>query len=343
MRALSYAAVLAGSAVLSLLLTPWALRVALRRGFLDRPGGHKTHRHPVPNLGGVAIIGAFTVATVAAISISPPPARVGEALTILGLGMALGLLGFVDDVRGVPPPVRLAVEAAAAVVLFVGAEGALLFDSDLLNLLVTILWVVVITNGFNLLDNMDGLAAGVAVIAAGWFFVIAALNGQYLVASLAVALAGCALGFLRHNRHPARIFMGDAGSLFLGFTIAATGIKLRFDGPREVTFFVPALVLGIAVLDTTLVVVSRLARRRSPFQGGQDHLSHRLVRLGLRPPVAVAAIHATALVLGGLALVLSRLGRTPGLWSITVAVAAGLAVVAWLSAVPADDEVPGRP
>jgi UDP-GlcNAc:undecaprenyl-phosphate GlcNAc-1-phosphate transferase len=152
----------------------------------------------------------------------------------------------------------------------------------------------------------------VAAIAAFWFFVIAAANGQFLVAGLAVALAGCALGFLRHNFHPARIYMGDAGALFLGFMLAAIGVKLRFDGPTEVTFFVPVLVLGVAIFDTTLVTVARLIHGRSPVVGGRDHVSHRLVFVGVPVPAAVGLLYAAAVGLGWLGLVMSRVDTATG-------------------------------
>jgi UDP-GlcNAc:undecaprenyl-phosphate GlcNAc-1-phosphate transferase len=160
---------------------------------------------------------------------------------------------------------------------------------------------------------MDGLSAGVAGIAAASFFVIAAANGQFLIAALSLALSGCALGFLRHNFHPARIYMGDAGSLFLGFVLAAIGIKLRFEAPVEVTAFVPFIVLGIAVLDTTLVTTTRLLHGRNPLSGGRDHISHRLVFIGIPVPAAVGLIYAAAIGHGWMALVMSRLDVVTGL------------------------------
>jgi UDP-GlcNAc:undecaprenyl-phosphate/decaprenyl-phosphate GlcNAc-1-phosphate transferase len=161
---------------------------------------------------------------------------------------------------------------------------------------------------------MDGLSAGVAAIGAGAFFAIAAANGQFLVAGLAAAVAGCAIGFLRHNFHPARIYMGDSGSLFLGFLLAYLGVKLRFDGPTSVTFLVPILVLGIAIFDTTLVTVCRLLRGRSPFQGGRDHVSHRLVAIGVPVPVAVSLIYVAAVSVGIVGFVVSRIERAPAYW-----------------------------
>lgn len=337
MRALSYAGILIGSAAMSLLLTPRAMLLAVQRGLFDRPGGHKSHTDPVPYLGGLAIVAAFVAATGAAVALAPPPARVGEPFVILGLGMAIAFLGFLDDVKGLPRMLRLTIEVGAAAALYVFVEGVQLFDWPALNIAVTVLWVVGITNGVNLLDNMDGLAAGVAVIAASWFFAIAALNGQHLVASLAIGLAGCALGFLKYNRYPARIYMGDAGSLFLGFALAATGIKLRFDAPVDTTFFVPVLVLGVVILDTTLAVVGRIWRGENPLNGGRDHLSHRLVSLGMRVPSAVMTIHVAAVVVGGLALIMSHLNRGAASLLMGLVIALGLLLVVLLARMPVDE------
>jgi UDP-GlcNAc:undecaprenyl-phosphate GlcNAc-1-phosphate transferase len=318
---------LVGSALLSSFLTPVALRVAVRNGIYDHPSGYKAQAQPVPYLGGMAIIVAFAIAVLAAALVTPPVSGVAELATILGLGVALGLVGLVDDLRTLGPWVRLATQLVAAWAVWATGAGVNLFGQPVFDGLLTMLWVVGITNAFNLLDNMDGLSAGVAAIAAGWFFVIAAFHGQFLVAALAIALAGCALGFLRHNFHPARIYMGDAGSLFLGFVLAVIGIKLRFEGPTQVTFFVPILVLGVAIFDTTLVTVTRIARRRSPFAGGRDHVSHRLVRLGVPVRGAVGLVYAAAFGLGWLALAMSRVDRVSGMILMGLVLAFGLLAV----------------
>ncbi len=167
-----------------------------------------------------------------------------------------------------------------------------------LDAVVTVLWVAGVTNAFNLLDNMDGLSAGVSVIAALSIFGIAWLQHRYLVAALAIALAGCAAGFLRSNFHPARIYMGDAGSLFLGFTISVLLLTLRANAPTRVGVAVILAVPGVALFDTTLVMVSRVAHKRNPFSGGQDHTSHRLVYLGLSVRKAVGLTYLVGAALG---------------------------------------------
>ena len=304
---LGYLGILAGSALLSLVLVPFALRVAVRLQVLDHPGGHKQQDSPVPYLGGVAIVAAFAAAVLAAALVRPPVAGLEQLAVILGLAVAVSLVGLVDDLRGLGAWVRLVVVTAAAGGLWAAGVGTNLFDGGVLDLAITLLWVVGITNALNLLDNMDGLSAGVAAIGSTFFFVIAALHGQFLVAALALALVGCTLGFLRHNFHPATIYMGDAGSLFLGFLLAVLGVKLVVPTDPVIAAFVPILVLGVAIFDTALVTLSRMLRGRSPFEGGRDHTSHRLVALGIPVPIAVVLVYVAAVGLGWLGVVMSRL------------------------------------
>jgi UDP-GlcNAc:undecaprenyl-phosphate GlcNAc-1-phosphate transferase len=302
-----YVAIFIATTALGLAFVPLALRVALRFGVFDHPGGYKQQESPVPYLGGVAIIVAFSLAVVTASLIRPPVAGFGELAVILGAAVGLGLVGLADDLTGLPLSPRLLAMFASVGALWAAGVQVQLFDNALIDFLIMALWVVGITNAFNLLDNMDGLSAGTAVVASVSFFVIAAANGQFLVAALAVALAGAAIGFLRHNRYPAKIYMGDAGSLFLGFMLAVIGVKLRFDAPRQVTAFVPLLVLGVPIFDTVLVVYTRIREGRNPFLGGRDHTSHRLSRLGMGVRGAVALLCVVAFLLGWLALVMSRI------------------------------------
>lgn len=307
-----YAAAFIGSAVMALGLTPLALRIATSRQVLDHPGDYKVQESAVPYLGGVALAISFSATVLVATLLNPPPGGVFQLVVILVLAVGLSLIGLADDLWNLPPLVRFSGQVAAAVAVWVSGVGVSLFDNVAADGLLTVLWVVGITNAFNLLDNMDGLSAGTAAIASASFFILGALNGQVAVAALAIALCGCSLGFLRSNFHPARIYMGDAGSLFLGFLLAVIGIKLRFDAPPEITFMVPVLVLGVAIMDTTLVTITRLTHRRSPFSGGRDHLSHRLVFVGLSVPTAVSLVYAAGISLGWLAIVMSRVDRTSG-------------------------------
>lgn len=333
----AYAAVLAGTLALTLVLTPLCLRYAVRHGVLDRPARGKAHTVPVPYLGGAAMVAAFSVVLLALAAVAGPRSSMPELALVVVLGIALGALGLVDDVRGVSPALRLAVEAAAALALLAGGVSIHLTGQGPVDAALTVGWVLAVTNAVNLLDNTDGLSAGVSCIASLFFFFIAAGNGQFLVAALSIALAGCAAGFLRSNFHPARIYMGDAGSLFVGFTLSVVAVKLRFDGPTQVTFFVPILVLGVALFDLALVVGGRLAHGRNPLVGGTDHTSHRLIAVGIPVRLAVAAHYVGGASLGWLGLITTHLDRGTSYllmgWTVAVGVVLGLL----LSVVPVYD------
>ena len=304
-------------------LTPVALRVARRWDVLDRPGSYKAQESPVPYLGGMAIVVSFAVVVVAGSFLRAPLAGAEQLALVVAIALGLSLIGLLDDLRGLHPLPRFFFQVGAAIGVWAAGIRVELFEVPIADAVLTVLFVVGITNAFNLLDNMDGLSAGLAAIAAASFFLLGALNGQTAVAALAAALAGCALGFLKHNFHPARIYMGDAGSLFFGFMLAVIGIKLRFEAPRQVSFMVPILVLGVAILDTTLVVITRLLHRLSPFAGGRDHISHRLVFVGISVRSAVVLVYAAGIGLGLLALVMSRSDLVTGsiLMAFVVAVA----------------------
>ncbi|OQY84513.1 MAG: undecaprenyl-phosphate alpha-N-acetylglucosaminyl 1-phosphate transferase [Chloroflexi bacterium UTCFX4] len=283
---------------LALGVTPLARRVAIAFGFFDQPASRKAHTSPVPLLGGVAIYVAF----VSALIFFSNPFYVTQVIGILLSATWMALLGIWDDWHALRPMVKLGGQLfAVAILLLTGVQVEFLREPSL-NIFITVAWVLGITNAVNFLDNMDGLSSGVAAIASAWFLILSLQNGQYLVAPFAAALMGASLGFLVYNFNPARIFMGDAGSLFLGLMLAAVGVKLRFPGqPDAVTWMIPILTLGVPVLDITLVTVSRLRRRVNPWTtAGQDHLSHRLVRLGMTQRRAVLTIYVLCGIVGAL-------------------------------------------
>ncbi len=302
-----YLVALLTSMALATILTPLARRVALRLGILDQPGGHKSHEEPTPYLGGLAVMAAFGATVTVGALLRPGDGMGGTLAVVVAVALVLGVVGLADDLRGLPVWLRFGTQLAAAVGLWAAGIATNLFpDTTAPDLVITVVWIVGITNACNLLDNMDGLSSGVTAIGAGWFAVIGALNGQFLVAALGFALAGSAGGFWLHNRPPARIYLGDAGSLFLGVTLAVIGIELEFTTDAIVAALIPILVLTVPVLDTTLVVVDRLRHGISPLQGGRDHISHRLVAVGLSVPVAVGTIAVLGVAHGWMALVLSR-------------------------------------
>jgi len=299
-----YLVVFAGALVLAIAMTPLARWLAPHMGVMDQPEARKIHHTPVPRLGGTAIYVAFIVAALV----------LGERYNFTQFGSILigatgvSFLGLIDDRWGLRPIVKLIGQILAASLLYASGIYVGLFHHPLLNLLTTVLWVTFITNAINLLDNMDGLASGIAAIAAAFFGLMCSFSGQYLVGALSIAVLGACLGFLFYNLNPANIFMGDSGSLFLGFTLAALGIKLRFpDNVTFVTWMVPVLVMGLPIFDTSLVIVSRLRRRLNPLTTpGRDHTSHRLVVAGLTKREAVLTLYVLALVLGLLAVFVTQ-------------------------------------
>ena len=267
-----------------LIFTPICRLIAVRFGMFDRPGGRKIHGNPTPLLGGVAIAGAQVAGVLANGSVD----RVFISIPVAA-GLML-LLGVYDDLNprggGVRWWLRLIFQGIlAAFVIHTGSSISFL-QTPWLNIPITLLWIVGITNAFNLLDNMNGLSAGVAAIAGLTFAALAARYvdvgpEQFPTATAGAALAGACLGFLPSNFR-GRIFMGDAGSLFLGFTLASLAALGSWRSPTVPTSVViPLLILAYPIFDTTLVVVLRLRRGQSPVVGGRDHSSHRLVRLGL--------------------------------------------------------------
>jgi UDP-GlcNAc:undecaprenyl-phosphate GlcNAc-1-phosphate transferase len=305
-----YAGVLICCIGLTVFLTPLALRLARRRNLVDMPGPGKSHTEAVPYLGGIAIVVSFSLVILVAALVGRNGTDTKALVVTLGLGVALALLGLVDDLRGLPVSLRMVVEIGAGVVVYASGTRAHLAGASFgLDAVVTVAWVVGITNAFNLLDNMDGLSSGVAAIASFWLFVVGVVNGQYFVAILSLALVGCAAGFLRHNHFPARIYMGDAGSLYLGFVLSVLALHLRSYQSLRLTFLVPVMVLAVPIFDTTLVVIARALHHRSPFQGDRDHTSHRLVFVGLPVPSAVIVIYAFTMATGWLGVIMSQVTR----------------------------------
>ncbi len=312
--------------------TPLARRVAGRWGFVDRPGVRKVHHTTIPRLGGAAIYLAFIVALLAF-------GRLFYIRQIAGIFLGATLvsgLGLWDDRRSLMPWTKLAGQVLAAGILVLSGVQVQAAHHPVLNVLLTLVWVVGITNASNLLDNMDGLAAGSAATAATFFLLLAAMSGQYLVGMLAAGLLGACLGFLIYNVNPASVFMGDSGSLFLGFVLAAVGIKLRFPANVDfVTWMVPVLVLGLPIFDTTLVFVSRLRRGLNPLTTpGKDHTSHRLVALGYSQREAVLILCLISGACGVLATFVTQASVAEGYAVGGLVALAGLGALVWLELDP---------
>ena len=299
-----YMLIFASALIIAVGSMPFVRRAAVRWGFMDQPSARKVHARPTPRLGGAAIY----LGCIAALLVFSDRFYVSQLVSILVGATWVSFLGVWDDRRGLRPLLKLVGQILAAGILILSGIQVGFLRNPTLNLAATLLWMLGITNALNLLDNMDGLSGGVATVACIFFLLLAAMSGQYLVGSLAAALLGACVGFLYYNLNPASIFMGDTGSLFLGFVLAALGIKLRFpDNVDFVTWMIPVVVLGLPIFDTTLVVISRLRRGLNPLTSpGKDHVSHRLVAMGATKREAVLMLYLACCSLGVVAMFLTQ-------------------------------------
>lgn len=313
-----------GVFALSALLTVAARRVALRIGFVDRPGGHKSHREPVPYAGGVAIfVAAWAALALLLVGAALIPqtwiaetfgeavrayaggvqVRAPQMVAVLVGGAVLHVLGLIDDRRPLRPLIKLGVILAVAVfVASVGRVRVAEFAGVGVSIVLTTAWFIIIVNAFNFLDNMDGLSAGVGCICLAGLAVCGTMAGQVLVPALAAVFLGAVGGFLLFNFPPARIFMGDAGSLVLGYMLATVSTLTTYyqsgHGAPPYALAMPLVVLAIPLYDFVSVVVIRLLERRNPMHGDQRHFSHRLVERGLSRRAAVLTIFLAAATTG---------------------------------------------
>src|SRR3977135_692306 len=285
--------------------------LALRVGMVDLPGPRKVHLTPLPILGGLAMYGAVVIAVLSAFH---GPARAQVVGILIGATLMAGV-GILDDRGLLHHQVKLFIGMPlAAAILMMSGIRAQVFSvllggrgGDYLDVALTVVWVVGITASFSILDHMDGLCAGVAAMASVFFAMLAYLNGQTLVTTLAAAVLGAASGFLRWNFKPAKIFMGDGGAMFLGYLMATLGLKLRLENSNHLSaWLAPILILGVTIFDTTLVTISRSRRGLLPFAApGKDHAAHRLANLGLGQRGAVLWLSLLGAVSGASAITIS--------------------------------------
>ena len=327
---------------LALGATPLAARVAARTGFLDHPAGYKKHGRATPYLGGTAVLLAFAV-----------PALLWGGLSDRFVAIALGaaalwIVGTIDDRVSLSPYLRVAVEALAAVGLWLGDVGWTLFSSDLLNLALTLVWVIGVVNAFNLMDNLDG-ATGTVTIAVGVGIGAFALeHDDVALAAFGCALAGACAGFLRYNlARPSRIFLGDGGSMPIGFLAAAGAIAAT--SASDLGFgavLCAGLIVGLVILDTTLVVISRRRRGISLLTGGRDHLTHRLLAITGSPRAVAGTLAVFQLALCAIAVAAATSGRHAVSWAAAGTVVIGIVVITVLElrySAPHTAAVPARP
>ncbi len=305
-----------GALILVGAVTPLMRKIAIRLDVMDSPGtSHKTHKEPVPYLGGVGIIIGIVAISFGALIYKHSESRnYWLALSVLGPALILGLIGLWDDIKNLPPLPRFIAQTVAGLftsaLLIASSTVGTPTGSKVLDAVITTIWIVGICNSVNFFDNLDGGAAGTIAISSIALTKIAIDGGQYLVGGLAAVTAGATLGFLLWNKSPARIYMGDAGALFLGILIASLTIRLHPDAQTEWTSLAtPLLLLAVPILDTSVAVISRLRRKVSPFQGGRDHLSHRLIRAGLSRPMAAITLWIMSGAFALCAVLISLLGK----------------------------------
>jgi UDP-GlcNAc:undecaprenyl-phosphate GlcNAc-1-phosphate transferase len=301
---------------LSLALTPLIRDLALAEGWVDRPDGRrKTHRMPVPRLGGIAVHLAFALSFGAALMVfrdapwlgPPVPAAF---LHLLAACSAVMLVGLLDDLFGVPPVLKILVQAAAGLYLYHNGYQIRLVSNpfgDTLNLgalslPITLLWFAGISNAFNLIDGLDGLAAGVGLFSTSIVFILALMNDRWEIVVLSVVLAGALLGFLRYNFSSASIFMGDSGALFVGFALAALAVRGSMKSSTAVAVLAPLLALGFPIVDTSMALLRRLVGRKGLLEADADHIHHRIVRMGLTQQRAVVILYGVTALFGALSL-----------------------------------------
>jgi len=295
------------------LLTPIMRLIAKRYGVVDAPSeSHKTHTNPVPYLGGVAIalgVVGVTYFSLLASDFSHDTSLLASSVLIPAIIM--GVVGLIDDLKKLSPWPRFIIQSLFGVAI----SGLLVatntlgspFGNNWIDIPITTLFIVGITNSINFFDNIDGGASGAIAIAGAFLVILSFQGGQFLIAALSMVLSGATLGFLLWNKPPARIYMGDAGALFLGILTAS--LAIRFDPnpiDRIASFSIPLLLLAIPILDTSVAVTSRIKRKISPFQGGRDHLSHRLMRIGFNKRQSVLILWIGSILFASFAVVISN-------------------------------------
>lgn len=298
------------STTLALVLGVAADRLALRLRLVDDPkrASHKVHLHLTPLVGGIVLL--LTLAIVLALTgnlLEQP------VLAIFIPAAVVFLFGLWDDYKILPPSVKIFGQLIATLVLVALGVQVQLFQQNWLNLGLTVFWVVGITNAYNFVDSMDGLAIGLASLAAAFFMLITIESQQALLTLFSTILLGAGLGVFYHNAPPARIFLGDSGAQLIGFVLASLAIVYNPLGyTRPGSWFIPILLMGVPIFDTSLVVLSRLRRGKPVYQAGRDHTYHRLVKLGMSSHRAVLTMHTAALLLGALAFIALGLGPQIG-------------------------------
>ncbi len=339
-----------GSCLLALVLTPLLRRMATRKGVLDYPTDErKIHEKPVPRVGGIAMATSFLITMILGYLFFLSKSH-ESTLYLIGLSIGMVIvsgLGIWDDLRGLRARKKVIGQVIAVLIIIPFGLSIRGFNIPFvgfveigwgLGISLTVFWVVGITNTMNFIDGVDGLAAGVAITISSALFTVSVVTGQTLMAVVCLVLTGGIFGFLRYNFHPATIFMGDCGAMFLGFTLSTLAVRILFHNPRVVaSSFVPVLIFGLPILDTTWAILRRLRRKQSPFHADGLHIHHRLVKLGLTQQQTVAILYAASMlsITTGLVIALAGNDRIAIVLSALMLVVALIGIIALNHASPA--------
>jgi UDP-GlcNAc:undecaprenyl-phosphate/decaprenyl-phosphate GlcNAc-1-phosphate transferase len=275
------------SLAVSSLSVPFLKKLAFKFAIIDEPNqAHKTHSSPIPYLGGLAIV--IPVLIVSALSVyllQLSKVTMMQGILVVVPGLILAIIGLIDDKNNLSAAIRLVIQLIMSIlislILIQGEYAARITEISMINILISIFWIVGITNAFNFLDNLDGAAAGITVISSAAIFALSLMGDQYLIATFSLTICAGSLGFLFWNLNPARIYLGDSGALFIGLILSVLLLQLEPSTAEKLSSIaIPVLVMAIPIIDTCVVVFSRFLRGVSIFQGGRDHLSHRIIALG---------------------------------------------------------------
>jgi len=333
-----YLLVFLAAAFFTILLTPTVRRLALKFGAIDRPSKRKIHKKIITRFGGLSIFISFVIATLIGLTLSEKfgiKINIKEFSSILGIlfgGGLVTLLGLFDDAKGLPAIVKLFGQIIASCIaiyfgvqiLFVSTPFTRLIMLGVWSIPVTIMWMVAITNAMNLIDGLDGLASGIALIASITLFIVAIKMGQNDSALLLAALAGTSLGFLRYNFFPATVFLGDSGSLFLGFVLACASIVGVLKSTLVIALIIPVAILGIPIYDTAAAIIRRALAGRPIFEADKKHLHHRLLKAGFNQRQVVVVIYIACVILSLSALAATFFNNYQALIFLSVFVVVGI-------------------
>lgn len=321
---LEYVVPFAIALIVAYVLTPGVKKLAFKVGAIDKPNARKVHTHIIPRLGGLAIYLGFMAAVLYAVPIHHH--MVGFLIGCT----AIVALGIWDDICNIPARVKLVGQIiAAAIPVAFGIQiewltnpfGTLIVLPEIIAAPITIFWIISFTNTVNLIDGLDGLAAGVSFIASVFMFILAYTMNQYVPAMIILAMAGAALGFLQYNFNPAKIFMGDTGSMLLGYTMAVVAVLGLVKTAATVALVVPVIALGLPILDTTFAIIRRRMSGVPIFKPDKGHLHHRLLALGLSQKQAVLTMYCVSLVLGLVAMFVASVNYATGIVTVLIVLA----------------------